>query len=555
MATKNTFNTNDSLEANSLINLDLSKLEKVCGDMETIDKALTDIKDDISSTRRSIDSVWDGDAAEAFVLQFSRLNDDLKDFEDGFKDVKTLLQDTSNAFRQTDQELYRGMDEAAKKAESAKAEDAEEIADKRPSVEAELEAEKEANLEGRRRQEGAELYSTMEAERPAVLEDYRRQPRPELPALQEAARDAIVESRLRNGKSELSSTVEDVYNARLEDSGRTGQGELSSAIDAEKIAELAEQLRAMMEGLLSVLPDERAAVLIQALRTMRAELWTILETAVQAVLDTYSHGAKGELSSEIPSPYNPMFEEVRRTLKAELYSTMEAEYVPVFEASRRSYRPMPWTVLFFATYVALQNTAKAEKSTAGETTEAAREAVLSSNPKTTMRQVVETVLQETVGGPYLRPAMRSRMADAVSVVIEEMPALLDTEARGTARAESVSQAVMEDYNAGSDQYRSVQRSILADKTAAVWIDGAMNNIPEGQLAQQLGQRVLKQIAPSSLDMSGEQQTQAAQAVGERMINYTWNTVSYDAFRTAGLSVQEVTAAVIDESAAGSLPTV
>lgn len=202
MASKNTFNTNDSLEAKSLISLDLSKLEKVCGDMETIDKALNDIKEDINSTRSSIDSVWDGDAAEAFVLQFARLNDDLKDFEDGFKDVKTLLQDTSNAFRQTDQELFRGMDEAAQKAENAKAEDAEEIADVRPSVEAELEAAVDANLEESRRSEGAELYSTMEAERPAVLEDYRRQPKPELPALQETAREAILESMRRSERGE-----------------------------------------------------------------------------------------------------------------------------------------------------------------------------------------------------------------------------------------------------------------------------------------------------------------------------------------------------------------
>ena len=63
------------------------------------------------------------------------------------------------------------------------------------------------------------------------------------------------------------------------------------------------------------------------------------------------------------------------------------------------------------------------------------------------------------------------------------------------------------------------------------------------------------MAPSSLEMSEAQFTKAAQSVGERMVSYTWNNVSYDAYRTAGLSAQEVTAEVISESTAGALPTV
>lgn len=534
-----TFETNSSLEKNSLEFIDLEKLEGVVRDMEYIDKKVTTTKDDIYDAKNQLDREWDGDAAAAFILQFGRLNDDLKDFEGGFKDIKTLLQEASNAFRETDRDLYRQFDEAAQKKSSGSSESAPQKEGPRPDLYSTVEAAKDAVLEAADMTEKQELYSTMEAADPADLTKDRRQQKAELYSTMEEERPAQFETARRTPRSELTSTTEDVVNGQYNSGSRPGKTEIQSETGDAKPSDVMNTL----------------------LKSQRPELYSVIGDAVAASLTQVARGYREELTSVLPGVYSPLLSAVMRDARAELYSTMEAEYFPVFETNRRAYRPDPTTLLFMAVYSYLAGEKRGERAEETSGAEAQIGAAFT-NAERIVRAVAGQTITEGVDAKLLAPSVRVRMNDAVNAVLNDMPAVLgDVDARGQ-RADTAgtltetAATLMSDYNRGSDTYRDVQKSILTDKTTAILMDSAFTGRTSRDTAIQLGNQVIDQICPSDMNWTPEKKTLAAEKIGTRMTEYTWNRVSYDAARASGLtSTQTVEAVMAENAAAAAVPVV
>lgn len=306
------------------------------------------LSNDIDSTKRSLESCWDGPAHNEFQDRYNKVFSKVRDICDNLNTIQEMLNEAQLAFYEADDDLDQKMKQAAHNSKGGSSPQGKkdtntyepncsdpytptlvnEPMPAKPVLVSTMGEAYEPNLSDELFSQKPELHSTMASAVMAIL-TYNSLAAKDIIAHNVAdALQVVLDSTVFPRVADLYSTMGDAYIPNLDDSLFNNAADLHSTMGEDHDPVLDRSRFGNAADLHSTIGAHHDAVLDESRFGNVADLHSTTGAQETPGLDDSRFSGQGDLVSTIGSPYTPTLDNSRMGKKAELTSTFGSLYFP-----------------------------------------------------------------------------------------------------------------------------------------------------------------------------------------------------------------------------------